>query len=135
MKLKKFQQVQKDILTALEAVGKKHNVTFSYGGGTYIPDGSEEDTFRIKAIENTASGQPRDFAREAYLNYLKEWKAPHVGFLKKEWLDKTFRDGRHDYTVVGYAPGKTNCIVTKRDDGKTYYWSVEAVKQHMKTAA
>src|SRR5262249_12144225 len=119
--------------TALQKVGKKHNVTFSCGGGTYIPDGSREDTFRINAIENTAAGQPRDFAREAFLNYIKKWDKPGmVGYLKKEWLDKTFQERGHSYIVVGYAPNKKNCIVTKRDDGETYCWSVRAIEQRVK---
>jgi hypothetical protein len=135
MNLKRHQQVEADILAALAKVGKKHNVTFGTKGGTYSTSGTAVDVFRITAIENSASGQPRDIAREAFLDYIKQWDTPNtVGYLKKEWLDKTFRGGKHDYTIVGYAPSKKNCIVTKRDDGETYFWSVAAIEQHMKVA-
>ena len=132
MDLKKHKQVEADILAALEKVGKKHNITFDANGGTYASSGTAPDTFRITATENSESGQPRDLAREAFLAYVKQWDTPHSkGYLKKEWLDKTFRDGRHDYTIAGYVPSKKNCIVTKRDDGETYFWSVSAIEQRM----
>ena len=135
MDLKKHKKVEADILAALEKVGKKHNITFGANGGTYNSSGSREDVFRITAIENAASGQPRDIAREAFLAYIKQWDKPNlVGFLKKEWLDQTFRSGRHDYTIVGYDPGKKNCIVTKCDDGETYFWAVSSIEQLTKTA-
>lgn len=136
MDLAKHKKVEADILAALEKVGKKHNITFSAEGGKYTSSGKAPDIFRISAIENTASGQPRDIAREAFLDYVKQWDTPStVGYLKKEWLDKTFRQGKHDYTIVGYDPGKKNCIVTKRDDGETYFWSVSAIKQCLSEAA
>jgi len=134
--LEKHNRLEADILAALEKVGEKHNITFSTKGGSYSPSGSDEDVFRIAAFENTTSGQPRDIDREAFLDYIKMWDKPNMqGFLKKEWLDATFRDRKHDYTIVGYRSGRKNCIVTKRDDGKQYLWSVAAIEAHVKAVA
>jgi hypothetical protein len=130
MNLAKHNKVEADIIAALTKVSKKHNIMFEAKGGTYIPSGNQPDIFRIAAVENTTSGAPRDLAREAFVKFADSFGSP-----KKEWLDKTFHNGKHGYTIVGYAPNKRHGIVTKRDDGKPFFWTVSSVEQHMKVAA
>ena len=125
MKLAQWQNLQTEIVTAVGKVAKKRNITFEPNGFRY---GDETCTFKILATVNDASGQKKDLARLAFLASAAE---PYSS-LKKEWLDKSFADRGHTYTIVGYEPSRKYSVKTKRDDGASYSWTISRITELMK---
>ena len=108
--------VAADLVKAVESVGKRYGVTFEKHGGQ-INRGN--GIFKLKA---TIDGS----AEADYLKY-----ATKVG-LPADGLGKTFIDGRHSYTIVGFEPFKTYPILTKRGDGQSIQWKVGRVVELLK---
>ena len=68
--------------------------------------------------------------RQTYLKFGESYG------LKKEWLDKTFAEGRYQYTIVGLAFGRTRTkVVTRRNDGRVFDWPANAIANKLKAAA
>lgn len=63
----------------------------------------------------------------------KDWKSyAEYNGLKKEWLDKTFTERKHTYTIVGIQVGpRSTTVVTTRQDGRVYFWPVQAIVRNM----
>lgn len=86
-----------------------------------------------KAFANEREKEQQQLLKEARQTYLKFGDFNGV---KKQWLDKTFIQGRHQYTIVGLEFGRSRTnVVTRRDDGRVFYWPAEGIINRMKAAA
>ena len=123
-----WSRISEDLVAALDRVAQKHKVTFESHGFRY---GDDECTFKTRATMNDADGNKKDMPRLAYIERTSRDSYSYGG-LKKEWLDKTFGNGKHRYTILGLEPGKKYCVVTRRDDGETRYCTTSFVVEGMK---
>jgi hypothetical protein len=64
-------------------------------------------------------------ARANFPNYSKSFNIP------ESWLDKTFRNGRKVYTIVGLSSDWRYPVVGTDEKGKITYFSPELVRQSM----
>ncbi len=113
-----------DVMTALEAVAAKHGIKFSYKGGRFS---STNVTYKIEAATIGDGGVVVTGERDAFTKHAELFG------LKSEWLDKTFNQGGHVYTIVGLSTRKhKNPVMCKQaSNGKTYIFPVDLIKLYM----
>jgi hypothetical protein len=114
---------------ALAEVGKKFGITIKMdSGGKYD---AKTANLKIKLTVLNPDGSEFDADSEEFIKMARAY--PNL--VNPEWLDKTFLWRNRTYKVVGYKPGRKFGIVTHRDDGETYLFSVNIVKENFKLAA
>jgi hypothetical protein len=117
-----WHKIGEEMADVLTKVAKKYGVTFESSGFTY---GEHSCVFKTTATVNDASGQKKDLERDTFITWAKKYPSIY----NPNWLDKTFTDKDHTYTVVGLKPGaKKYPIITRRDDDQIYNWSLSLVK-------
>lgn len=112
---KKLKQINADMLKALEAVAKKHNVSFSGAGGKFTEDSA---TLKIKVTLNSETGEKVFFAEEA-ASFKRN--AARYG-LKPSDLGKSFISGNQAFYIVGLKTSRPKYPIiaqTKEQFGKT----------------
>lgn len=102
-----WKMVSKDIVKAVQSVGKKYGVEFKPHGGTI---GGNDSVFKFRA-EIIGS------AEKEYRNNAKRYGLPEDGIGRK------FTDRGRTYTIVGFKFGKYS-VKTVRDDGKEFGFTV-----------
>lgn len=107
--------ISADIITALAAVGEKHGVTFSPGGGSYDPQTGEAKI----AVKARIKGIDPDAERFKIL-------APIMG-LRPEDLGRSFGRGQKRYTVAGMTNGGS--VVLRDQSGRSYRGKAEDVQR------
>lgn len=117
--------ISQDVLAALDAVAKKHNVAFSNKGGRFS---SSCLTMKIEAAVIGASGTAETQERTAFKLQAKFFQ------LDPAWLDMTFAFGGEDYTIVGLNTKayKSPVLATQASNGKTYKFKAEHVESMMR---
>lgn len=126
MDKKAYNAFCKDVTDALEAVAKKHGVTFKLGNGRYDPSGCSLKT----SLEIATVGDDGAVVDQYAIDYKRY--AEMVG-LKVEWLGKVFTDftGKK-YTITGYNSRRSaKPVFAKGEDGKTYAWPTKAITHFM----
>jgi hypothetical protein len=108
-----FNWVMVEVLKELEPFAKKFGVAFKDHGGTL---GKLTGVMKLEVTIATADGAPRDVEREA-------WNDPDNSYyfnearLEKSWLDKTFKDGKHEYQIVGLTTKRRFRVAVQRITG------------------
>jgi hypothetical protein len=113
--------ISADVMDALKAVATKHGIQFSSKGARFT---SSNVTFRLEAALLGAGGVAETRERTDYL------RCAGLYGLKTEWLDKSFRHGGDDFTIIGLSTRKTKnpILCTNTRNGKTYIFPADTVK-------
>jgi hypothetical protein len=104
-----------DLKVALQFVAEKHGLEVL--GGTW-----DNQMFRPR-IEFTSG----DGAKVVFERY-----AASVG-LEPTDFGRTFSFSGHVHTIVGVNIGRTKPVNTRRDDGREYQWTADAVRRALRT--
>jgi len=105
---------------ALDAVAAKYGLTVSYAGGTFMPTDANFK-FQFQCVAESVDGKPGvpvGFARDMKVLGLPE-----------DCFGKTFTWQRRGYTIEGsHLSSRKYPVLCKRDDGKSFSMTVEAVR-------
>ncbi len=117
--------ISQDVIAALDAVAKKHNVIFADKGGRFS---ATSLTMKIEAAVIGASGTAETRERTAFKQQAKFFN------LKPEWLDMSFTFGGDDFTIVGLNTKayKAPILAIQASNGKTYKFKAEHVEDMMR---
>lgn len=113
--------ISEKAMDALEVVAQELGLSVEYGGGKYDPTAG---TFTPKFTFQVEGGKEAAFQRDAGALWQHEW-------LTGEDYGATFKSQGRDYTLAGInlrAP-KYPLLADCAQDGKTYRFTAEAVKQ------
>jgi len=108
-----IQNIASDIVLALEAVGKRHNVEIKRGPASF---GEVSANLKLVITEINKAGTVESPKRNDYLRYCG------VYGLKLEWLDAEIKIAGDSYTISGLNSNNPKNVVqiTRTNDGKTF---------------
>ena len=123
-------------ITGLNPRSKKFPVTTNTGvrfSAEYLAAliTDDVDSFRKKRDVKFQKELQREL-KEARADFLTGHK---LSSIPKEWLDKTFKQGRKTYTVVGLRHSFSHPIVVTDNNGKVFYFGTDAVRAVLSAAA
>ena len=92
-------------------------------------DDGHEVIFNIRIIKSEQDVEALAPEGGAYLDNCKTFR------MKRAWLYKSFKEGRHEYEVWGMLPpeeeGEDPIVLTRRRDGTLYLYSPSVVREYM----
>lgn len=126
-----LKRLDPELNEALAKVGKRHGISIEMdSGGRYD---SKTANLKIKLALLNEDGSTFDKEREDFIHHVERMKKFNVvSDISADWLDKSFVERGRTFTVTGMKPGNKFNIVTRRDDGKTYFWTSRLVDEAFK---
>lgn len=108
-----IKQFETEALSVLSELAKKYKVKLAFGGGTYDDN---KFTSQLKVENLTSNGITAETQKA--LNELPWFN---------EIYNKSFKEGKHSFKVVGYHFYKTYPIDCIRDDGKQFSFKTSII--------
>lgn len=120
-----YQLLREKMDPLLKELGGQLGVTFSFGTGTYEPNGSS-GSLKLIFAANKPDGTAVTKEAADFTKYARAYG------LEPTDLGKKFSDGRSTFTIIGLRTrAKVNAIITKNQNGKANVWPAGRVLYHL----
>lgn len=114
-----LRKIEADVLKAVEQVAEKYGVSLSPAGGNFS---TSEFTVKVKFTVKSSDGSPTG----KFADTFRDWHSSLR--LEADDLGREFTAKGRTYRIVGANIGRKFPVLATRDDGKDFWFPVNAVR-------